>query len=725
MTSASLAAHGRRSPFRGLDIIEAAGWTSTTGAFRVIFDQDVWDLRGVEGRSRRIPDGELIWDFTLIANQHWRLVAKELITALLIPAHPAVAHLPHASRTQAALNTCYARLGLVTEWLNWLTGDGVTELGQVTQYHCDRYLAHRGDIYDKNGNRLREASPSYKRTIVASVIDLAIYGELFTSDRYDPALLPWKGKAASTVVGYAPTGENTTPVVPPETLQPFLAASLYLVEVMGPHIADLWRRLKRQPRRNKDDGAFGPSPTAELMAEMLRRHQVSREPLVETPPWQVVHRLNTGWDPGDPLLKVSFQALAAEAGCSEFRLELLDVRLRMLAEEAAADVGVAKPWGRRAPLVARADDQCLVPWTEPLHHREATAMVLLARKACLAVVAGLSGMRACELAELLPGCRRTTELAPGLVRLRLAGKLIKGQPLGGVHDEWVVIEQVHTAIALAEQLHPDPDGSLFGKAVFSGYYTDTFQPWINGPGGRRLGLARIPAGYVSLRMLRHTLAVELAYRPHGLLAAKVHLRHVNIATTEGYAARPGGSQAKLIAEIHEHERERNQALLLAELRNYQQGILPSGPGARDLITFFEHIDPHLPHASVPQLKTSDQEIQNLIAKRACTLHLANANYCWFIDPARALCLKLAGTPNADKPLAGMCDSARCPQATHHPCHRPVWQDIVTTTTIFIGSLSRCQRTERTRLQAELDRARRVLDEIDAAAQPQEDTHATH
>jgi len=35
-------------------------------------------------------------------------------------------------------------------------------------------------------------------------------------------------------------------------------------------------------------------------------------------------------------------------------------------------------------------------------------------------------------------------------------------------------------------------------------------------------------------------------------------------------------------------------------------------------------------------------------------------------------LKLADTPNATKPLAGTCDSARCPQATHHPGHRPVW-----------------------------------------------------
>ena len=74
------------------------------------------------------------------------------------------------------------------------------------------------------------------------------------------------------------------------------------------------------------------------------------------------------------------------------------------------------------------------------------------------------------------------------------------------------------------------------------------------------------------------------------------------------------------------------------------------------------------------MQRNDREVLALMTKRAATLHLAAANYCWFIDPAKALCLKLAGTPTADRPLAGMCDSTRCPQATHHPCHRPVWAE---------------------------------------------------
>ena len=70
-----------------------------------------------------------------------------------------------------------------------------------------------------------------------------------------------------------------------------------------------------------------------------------------------------------------------------------------------------------------------------------------------------------------------------------------------------------------------------------------FRAWVNGPAGQRLGLAPIPDGAVTLRMLRRTLAHELAYRPGGLLAAKIALKHVSVATTEGYAPVPAAPRA--------------------------------------------------------------------------------------------------------------------------------------------------------------------------------------
>ena len=275
-------------------------------------------------------------------------------------------------------------------------------------------------------------------------------------------------------------------------------------------------------------------------------------------------------------------------------------------------VGVQEMFARDGALVDRADGQGQVPWTPPLHRLQAVALVGVVRTAAAAVIAAVSGMRASELMELQVGCRLLPEEPrPGLARYRLAGKLVKGQPLGGTRDEWVVIEPAYQAAGLAEQLHDDPaDGDLlFGRIAFSIRYK-WFRNWVNGPSGQRLGLAPIPDYPVNLRSLRRTLAIELAYRPGGVLAAKFQLKHIVTATTEGYASRPGGAQAELLAEVNKHESERNLALLWDEFRNYQQGIMPAGPGARELTDFFASVDAGLDPAQAPAAKVqrSDREI---------------------------------------------------------------------------------------------------------------------
>jgi hypothetical protein len=63
----------------------------------------------------------------------------------------------------------------------------------------------------------------------------------------------------------------------------------------------------------------------------------------------------------------------------------------------------------------------------------------------------------------------------------------------------------------------------------------------------------------------------------------------------------------------------------------------------------------------------------------------------------------------------MCDSARCPQATHHPCHRPVWAQHAEQARQLLIQLGPTRKSEKARLQAEYDRAARVLARIDEAA----------
>lgn len=107
----------------------------------------------------------------------------------------------------------------------------------------------------------------------------------------------------------------------------------------------------------------------------------------------------------------------------------------------------------------------------------------------------------------------------------------------------------------------------------------------------------------------------------------------------------------------------------------QDGIMPAGPGARDLSKFFAHVDGKLvpdaaQAAGAPRVRAGDRDVLNLLTERAKTLHPGAANYCWFTDPSRALCLKPVGTPNADRPLVGMCDSARCRRPPTTPATGP-------------------------------------------------------
>ncbi len=711
-----------RSVFVSADVCHEAGLTLPAGADRPVFENDLWDFTAVIGLPNQMSKVSRRFDFAAIINTDWRQVAKEQVVAMLAPRHDAVAPLPRAYRTPLHLATVFGRLAELTRFLNWLTGRGVTALADVDDQHCQAYLAHRRYLRDENGVVVGELSPATRKAAAQVVVDLANYRELFSTDQVRAGWSPWQGAAPSAVAEMpSRAGHNKTPPLNDAVLQPMLAAAGYLVTTLGTHAVELAHHIRDADRkfsiRSGEHRATSRVPTTEF-AQLLADHERTGEPLPLLPEHHVRDRVDGGWATDDPLTPIALGLLARQAGITQF-LSRWVPQLRDRIEATLAAVGAEKPFARGAAGVDRADGTGAVPWTPALHRAQAAALVGIVRTAAIITLAALSGMRSSELMELQVGCCRPPEhFGPDLLRYRLASKIIKGQPLGGTADEWVVIEPAYRAAELLERLHENPvNGTpLLGRFAFDVRYT-WFRNWVNGPSGQRLGLAEIPDTPVNLRALRRTLAIELAYRPGGVLAAKLHLKHIAVATTEGYASRPGGAQAELLAEVNKHETDRNRDLLWAEYGNYQNGVLPAGPGARELTEFFAHIDVKLAPTdpAAPKTQRSDRDVLNLLTKRAQTLHLGTANYCWFTDPSRALCLKLAGTPDADKPLVGMCDSARCPQATHHPCHRPVWAEQARQSQTFLGSLGVTRKTERARLQTDHDRAVRVLKSIDDAA----------
>ncbi len=59
------------------------------------------------------------------------------------------------------------------------------------------------------------------------------------------------------------------------------------------------------------------------------------------------------------------------------------------------------------------------------------------------------------------------------------------------------------------------------------------------------------------------------------------------------------------------------------------------------------------------------------------------------------------------PLTGLCDSSRCPQATHHLVHRSVWQTTADNGVVLLAN-PRIPPAEKARLRAEHERSMRVL-----------------
>jgi hypothetical protein len=733
MTSALSAAAGSlpRSVFAGEDVCLAAGLPvdPDRGDRRPFFDDDLWDFTCVTGLPRHQPRRVQIIDFRQITNPVLRQLTKEYLFGLLAPKHQRVRILPGAYRTPRVISTAHQRIFHIKRWFGWLADRGVHDLGEVTQEMCDAYLQWCQHTW-KDGKAIKETTPDYRRQAVSTLQDLADYGELFGAGGYPRGFRPWGSKSSQQVTGYRRSRSNRTQPVRQEVLQPLLAACFYVIE----HLAEPVLALREAERRRAAEWErrFGDLDDADehrawklLMSGVIADYVRRGEPLPATSDEQLRARLAHGWAEDDVLLRVSVKRLAHEAGIRfpnvVRHLEEHSGELR----DAVRLLGVEHPTARHAAMVPRADGKGEVPWTLPIPgHTKVDWLIERVRSACVTVVTTLTGMRMSELCEIPTDFRLPSQtVAGGLTRHRIRSKRIKGVGHGGVWDEWVVIEEVHQALELLHRLLDDPENEshlIAGNTLQYGSRQRLLRQWANSEDGRRLGLDPILAGPVNLRMLRRTLALELAHRPGGLLAAKVALKHVSVATTEGYAARPGGQQSIFLAEVGKEEQNRNLELTLEAFRDYQKGILPTGPGARDLAEFFESVDGTIAvqAGTSPTVKRGDREVVTLLAKRAKTLHLGVANYCWFVDPSKALCLKLAGAPvtKDSQPIAGMCDSARCPQATHHPCHRSVWAESADSSKVFIATIPRGNKAERQRLEAELARAERVVAEIDAAYQ---------
>jgi len=380
--------------------------------------------------------------------------------------------------------------------------------------------------------------------------------------------------------------------------------------------------------------------------------------------------LKDGWDPCDPLVKMAWNPVVLQAASAMGHRRNLEA-LRPELEQWVQECGIQEPWCRNPVEVPRQDTGEMVPWTRPMSRNQLDTTLYAVVSAAFAVTSALSGMRSSELAELSAGCTRREERPGGATRFRLVTRRIKGEAFGGTQDAWVMIEDVHRAITAPSALTGAAEGArLFATASNSSAVRfRALREWIRGTAGQHLGLEPVPDGPVNPRALRRTLAMTIAQRPHGLMGRQGAPQARQRGDNRGLHAAPRRSPSRIHRPDRGRGGSRTHATDLAAYQDYQRGDLPCGPGAQDLIGSFQGAHQVLNrHDPGPVTVIDDRRVERILKTKAKSLHLGAGNYCWFADPSKALCLKLAGTPDATEPLIGICDSARCTQATHHPEH---------------------------------------------------------
>ena len=645
MTAAALpgTAGSRQSPFAGADICREAGLALPQGAAAPSFEDNEWDFTHVIGLPVQMTLAKRRFDFTTIRDPRWRLVAKELIVAMLAPRHEAVAPLPRAYRTPAHLGTAKIRLDELTRWLNWLTRRGVRSLGEVDGDCCAAWLMHRRHAHDEAGPRSATAAPPPGAPPPRSSSTCSTTGSCSppTGPRRPTAL----GRRQS--LGHR-RGLRSRAEQDPAGQQRHPAAAAGRRPLPDGHPRPAHDRAAgaSQGRRPEDrpistETMFLSSTLpAEEITQVLEGYEQRGEPLPLAAEHVIRDRLETGWSPDDPLARLSLGLLARQAGFTQFWSQgIPDMRSRI--EETLSVVGAEKPFGRSSPAVDRADGEGAVPWTPPLDRLEAVALTGIIRTASIALLAAVSGMRSSELMELEVGCCRPPEqYGDGLVRYRLASRIVKGQPLGGTPDEWVVIEPTYQAAQLLERLHddPQPGNPLLGRLAFDVRCT-WFRNWVNGPSGQRLGLAPIPDDPVGK-------PASPAQNPGDRARLPARRRPRRETAPETYRRRdhgrlriPAGRRSRRTARRGQQARSRTQP----GTGHGRVPQLPAGHHARRTRRPRAHrvLRPRRRQARRQRPRHSkaqatDRDVLNLMTKRAQTLHLGTANYCWFTDPPAAV-----------------------------------------------------------------------------------------
>ncbi len=560
--------------------------------------------------------------------------------------------------------------------LTALAAAGAPRLCQVTHEHLGAVLA------------ACDNSPAWATSVVRLTKHLAAHGPFLTVDRL--TVRPWPDRAVSAVIRVARPQENSTARIPETIAAPLIKAAVFYVQTASGDILaarqDIAALQAVRARRARTHGRTDRAIEA-FIAQ--RRHAGRAIPAL---PFTVRHKCPAATVSDGIVQAPGLQmiTLLAGTGDADHCFELLSKAGDDLGYEEGGLDTVISPWPDSG-----------TPWRARLGMSELRAEMSYLRTACWITIAYLSGMRDGEVRELGRGCAFSEPGDDGRTRYKLRGRVYKDRELSGEQAEWVVLEIVHRAVAVLQQINDDPThlfgftwgakhrlmtdvpkkldrfrdhcNQLFSQPDAAFIPADARPSTINdgtptnadGEGLTATDATTAVGGQAwafNTRQFRRTLAWHIAHQPFGVVAGAKQYKHAAIAMFEGYA---GTSPSGFAAEVAS---EQATALLdYAEdlYRDWNGGGPSSGGATRGINAEFDRVRREL--HDPPGTIASPARLRAMLEHLTKTLHPGVLNDC-FYHHETAVCAKRAATQRRPLPLLNMCTT--CPNARRSTVHLP-------------------------------------------------------
>lgn len=589
---------------------------------------------------------------------HWekfppRLVLPFKTVCLALLDHP----VPESWGTRAGRDMAVMTLA---DWVRhmrvlatWMDDRGLS-LNGLTDRQLDAYRGHVTAL---------AVRPDRKRDLLNTVVLMHAYRDLMPAECRLGTRSLWRGAAGENLIPVPPAGRvNKTRRIAPETMEPLLAWSLRVLEDIGPDIAAAcraWQQV-RQCSHPPQEGFTGLSQRQRL-AVLLARTAESGGAL-------------PGKRDAAGQLAPDEHWLCRLLGAPPLGQHLTSRLQRRMVAESGLPLAEGCPLG--TPVTGTIDGR---PWRDrPITAGELPELTRILTGALFVTVCYLSGMRPGEALNLRRGCRTSD---PETGELMLAGRRGKGRgrtPLAGpglagddLARRWVVVQPVHDAVALLEQIAPHAwlfppvyrrEAPAWRSAAdhtrTSHYIADdiaAFTAWVNRtfiPADGSTPIPADPAGRLNVSRFRRTLAYFIVRRPRGLIAAALQYGHLATKVTMSYAGDADTSWLDDVAverlELVTEQAGQDHALL-------EDGEHVSGPSAAEYRARVERAA-----GFAGRVVTSVRNAERLLNGADQNIHHGDGMTCvWTKETAACRKAKLAaGLPDADAPDDTECRSAR-------------------------------------------------------------------